>query len=170
MFVNGQIEAFLPEVNKISKFVSIGSAGGGSNLTYEFNQRVSEMQAVFGGIGDMYNGLYGGPILSYPAKFAAFGYMQYKGAGTEFMNPKAFEESKFYDGGYVNGHFYAADDFGNYFYGAAANAMGITLYDAVQGAGIYAIFSGSVTDWTNWYGFFDERKDTQMIKRGYYGQ
>ena len=64
----------------------------------------------------------------------------------------------------------SADDFGNYFYGVAAKAMGITLHDAIQGAGIYAIFSGSVIDWTNWYGFFDERKDTQIIIRGYYGQ
>jgi len=128
------------------------------------------METFFGVTGETLNSLYGGKISSYPAKFAAFGYMQYKGAATEFMNPKAFKSSDFYNGGYVNEQYFAADDFGNYFYGVAARAMGISLLDAVQGAGAYAIISGSVTDWTNYYGFFDERKDTQMIIRGYYGQ
>lgn len=98
--------------------------------------------------------------------------IQYRDASTEFMNPKAFSKSPFtiYNGGYINGEYFSPDDFGNYFYGVAAKAMGITLYDAVQGAGIYAVFSGSVTDWSNWYGFFDDRKDTQMIMRGYNGQ
>jgi RHS repeat-associated protein len=151
-------------------------ANGEVNLTSQFNQRVSEMKDVFSVIGNMYNDLYGGPVYSYPLKFAAFGYMQYKGARTEFMNPKDFSNSPFTKskGGYVdvNGkrRFYTPDDFGNYFYGVAANAMGITLDDAIKGAGIYAIISGSVTDWTNLHGFFDEKKDTQMIIRGYYGK
>jgi len=156
------------------KWVISGATNGGDgpNLTNEFNQRVSHMEAFFGAIGKIYNDMYGGSILSYPQKFLAFGYIQYKGAGTEFMNPKAFSNSPFTinNGGYVNGEYFAPDDFGNYFYGVAAKAMGITLLDAVQGAGIYAIFSGSETDWSNRYGFFDERKDTQMIIRGYYGQ
>ncbi len=130
------------------------------------------MEATFGAVGSTMNSLYGGPVLSYPSKMAAFGYMQYKGAKTEFMNPKAFKNSPFTKngGGYVNGQHFSPDDFGNYFYGVAARSMGLLSIDAVQGAGIYAIFSGSVTDWTNFYGFFDERKDTQMILRGYYGK
>ena len=96
--------------------------------------------------------------------------MQYKGAKTEFMNPKAFKSSLFYKGGFYKGEHFSADDFGNYAYGVAARSMGLLSIDAVQGAGIYAIFSGSVTDWTNFYGFFEERKDTQMILRGYYGK
>ena len=48
--------------------------------------------------------------------------------------------------------------------------MGISLPDAVKGAGIYAIFTHSLIDLTNSYGFFDEWKDTQMIIRGYYGK
>ncbi len=143
---------------------------GGTDLTNEFNQRVFQMEAFFGVTGKIYNDIYGGSILSYPQKLFAFGYIQYKGAGTEFMNPKAFKSSDFFHGGYVNGQFYAASDFGNYFYGVATKAIGITLFDAVQGAGIYAIFSGSFTDWSNWYGFFDEIRDTQMIIRGYNGQ
>lgn len=145
--------------------------GGGTDLTSQFNQRIAGMEATFGAVGSTMNSLYGGPILSYPAKFAAFGYMQYKGAKTEFMNPKAFKTSPFYNGGLYNGEHFSADDFGNYAYGVAARAMGILSIDAVQGAGIYSIYTHSpTTDWTNFYGFFDERKDTRMILRGYYGK
>jgi hypothetical protein len=56
--------------------------GGGTDLTSQFNQRIAGMEATFGAVGSTMNSLYGGPILSYPAKFAAFGYMQYKGAKT----------------------------------------------------------------------------------------
>jgi hypothetical protein len=169
----GNIHALnnLGNVGITLEFISIPSAqsNGDNDITPEFIQRVSQMEVAFGAVGNTFNDLYGGKILSYPAKLAAFGYLQYKGARTEFMNPKAFSGSDFYRGGYVNGQFYTADDFGNYFYGVAARAMGITLLDAVQGAGIYAILTGSLTDWTNFYGFFDERKDSQTIMRGYYG-
>ena len=146
-------------------------SGRGLDLTTQFNQRIREMEATFEATGNVMNAMYGGPILSYPAKVAVFGYMQYRGAKTEFMNPKAFKNSPFTKngGGYVNGQFFLPDDFGNYFYGVAARSMGLLPIDAVQGAGIYAIISGSVTDWTNLYGLFDERKDTWMILRGYYG-
>lgn len=159
---------------ELAYFGNDATNGGGPDLTSEFNQRVSDMQAVFGAIGNTYNDMYGGPILSYPAKFAAFGYIQYKGARTEFMNPKAFKTSDFYKGGYVNGKDYAADDFGNYFYGVAANAMGITLDDAIKGAGAYAVYRkllghNSALTWWNLPGFLDEFKDTKTIIRGYYG-
>jgi hypothetical protein len=118
------------------------------------------------------DGLFGGPVLSYPAKLSAFGSIQYKGAKSKFMNPKAFPKSVFtmFGGGNVNGEHFSPDDFGNYFYGVAARSMGLLITDAIQGAGMYAVLSGSVTDWTNLFGFFDERKDTQMILRGYYGK
>jgi hypothetical protein len=88
------------------------------------------------------------------------------------MNPKAIKTSSFTKngGGYVNGHYFSPDDFGNYFYGVAARSMGLLSINTVQGAGIYAIFSGSVTDWTIFYGFFDEKKDTRMILKIYYGK
>jgi hypothetical protein len=41
---------------------------------------------------------------------------------------------------------------------------------ALIGAGAYAIISGTVTDRINWKGFFDDKKDTRMIERGYYGK
>lgn len=128
------------------------------------------MMSTFGAIGNTMDGLFGGPVLSYPAKLSAFGSIQYKGAKTEFMNPKAFKSSPFYNGGLYKGEHFSADDFGNYAYGVAARAMGLLPTDAIQGAGLYSIFSNSpTTDWSNFFGFFDEKKDTLMILRGYYG-
>ncbi len=158
-----------PEVTVTAQANPKAQGSGGADLTSQFNQRIGAMEATFGAVGNTMNALYGGPILSYPSKMAAFGYMQYKGAKTEFMNPKAYK-GDFKNGGYYKGEYFSGDDFGNYAYGVAARSMGLLSIDAVQGAGIYAIFSGSVTDWTNFYGFFDERKDTRMILRGYYGK
>ncbi|RNC83392.1 MAG: hypothetical protein ED557_11925 [Balneola sp.] len=60
------------------------------------------------------------------------------------------------------------DDFGNYNYGVAALAFGITLHDAMMGAGINQLKPGRGTpDWKNPRGFFDNRRDTHMIIRGY---
>lgn len=50
------------------------NGGGDPNLTNQFNQRVSQMQAFFGLLGNTYNDMYGGHLLSYPQKFITFGY------------------------------------------------------------------------------------------------
>jgi len=156
---------------------NVSSSGGINNLTPQFNQRVIDMNASFGVIGNRMNQLFGGPIGSYGAKLAAFGYIQYKGASTEFMNPKIFTKTSIFrvnNGGYVNvnggnAELFAPDDFGNYFYGVAAHAMGIMPADATQGAGLYGILKHSSKDWTNVFNLFDTSRDTEMIRRGYYG-
>jgi hypothetical protein len=167
--IRDQQNADRAKLNSVVENGQRAQVAGGADLTSQFNQRIGAMEATFGAIGNIMNVLYGGLILSYPSKMAAFGYIQYKGAKTEFMNPKAYRGS-FKNGGYYKGEHFSGDDFGNYAYGVAARSMGLLSIDAVQGAGIYAIFTGSVTDWTNFYGFFDERKDTRMILRGYYGK
>jgi len=152
------------------------TSSGGNNLTPEFNQRVAAMNTFFSVFGNQMDKLFGGPIFSYGAKLSVFGYLQYKGAGTEFMNPKAFKNSVFTKnkGGFVNvsngsvEHF-APDDFGNYFYGVAAHALGIMPADATQGAGLYGILKHSSKDWMNVFNLFDTSQDTDMIRRGYYG-
>jgi RHS repeat-associated protein len=154
-----------------SKFININDLkSGGIDLTSDLNKRIETMDATFGTLGSVIDLVYGGPIVTYPLKLAVFGYVQYKGAKTEFMNPKAFRNSVFTinKGGYVNGEHFSPDDFGNYSYGAAANSMGLLSSHAIQGAGLYAIISGSVIDITNFEGCFDEKKDTKMILRGYY--
>ena len=162
---------------KIAPIGSIGENGiesvgieQGKDLTSEFNKRIKAVEAIFSIIGNQFDDQNGGPVLSYPLKFIAFGYIQYDGAKTKFLNPKRFPQSIFYKGGYFNGEFFQADDFGNYAYGVAAKAMGILLDDAIKGAGIYAILSGSVTDYKNFKGYFDEKKDTNIIIRGYNGE
>ncbi|MDA3844603.1 MAG: hypothetical protein PF588_09580 [Candidatus Kapabacteria bacterium] len=142
------------------------------DLTDEFNIRVSVMEIYFSTIGETLEEFLGGSFFSYDDKLIYFGTLQWKGAGTEFMNPKAFMGSVFTKngGGFVNGEFFTPADFGNYFYGVAARSMGILEVNAVQGAGLYGILTGSVLDGSNWYGLFDNGIDTEMILRGYYGK
>jgi hypothetical protein len=61
----------------------------------------------------------------------------------------------------------APDDFGNYNYGVAAKAMGFSLTYAKFGAGMSQTFLQNGNDWSNWWGFFDFKRDTEMIEKGY---
>lgn len=72
-------------------------------------------------------------------------------------------EFAFYDGELWN-----FDDFGNYNYGVAARAFGLPLWLAFAGAGINQTFHSWSPDLTNFVGFFDHKRDTYMILRGYY--
>jgi hypothetical protein len=58
------------------------------------------------------------------------------------------------------------DDFGNYNFGVAANALGVPLELAKFGAGLNQIGKGQ-GDITNPKGYFDEKRDTQKIIQGY---
>ncbi len=89
------------------------------------------------------NVLNGGPISSYLSKIVAFGYIQYKGAKTEFMNPKAFKTSSFTKngGGYVNGQYFLLMILRILFM-VLPRGQWVLSINAVRRAGIYAIFSG----------------------------
>jgi len=56
------------------------------------------------------------------------------------------------------------DDFGNYGFGVALQALDINVHMAAFVAGL---FPNSVRTWWNIGGGFDEIKDTRMIKTGY---
>jgi hypothetical protein len=58
------------------------------------------------------------------------------------------------------------DDYGNYNYGVAAIAYGISLDNAIRAAGIYQVYSGTGF-LSNPSGWFDEPRDTQMIIEEY---
>jgi hypothetical protein len=68
---------------------------------------------------------------------------------------------------YYNGNLLRYDDFGNYNFGVAAKAFGISLEVAKMGAGLNQIAKGT-PDLGNPAGYFDHRQDTQMIINGYY--
>ena len=68
---------------------------------------------------------------------------------------------------YFEGAKMAPDDFGNYNYGVAAKAIGFSLTYANFGAGMSQTFLQNGNDWSNWWGFFDFKSDTEMIKKGY---
>ena len=61
----------------------------------------------------------------------------------------------------------APDDFGNYNFGVAAKAMGFSLSWAKFGAGMSQTFLQKGNDWYNWSGYFDFKRDTEMIEKGY---
>ncbi|MYY44009.1 polymorphic toxin type 44 domain-containing protein [Elizabethkingia anophelis] len=66
-----------------------------------------------------------------------------------------------------NGQAFGAEDFGNYNFGIAAKAYGFSLNFARAGAGLYQIYSfTSNIKWISTY--FDDPRDSMMIKRGYY--
>lgn len=59
--------------------------------------------------------------------------------------------------------------YGNINFGYAARIFGITLSDAITGAGIHQVLGKGEgkPDWRNIKGRFDERMDTEMIIMGY---
>lgn len=69
--------------------------------------------------------------------------------------------------GIYRGQEFRYDDFGNYNYGVAAKYFGLTLDRALLGAGLNQI-SKFNPDLGNLRGYFDHRRDTEMIIRGYY--
>ena len=65
-----------------------------------------------------------------------------------------------------NGESFQAQDFGNYNFGVAAKAFGLSLTFSRMGAGLYQIFSRtSNIRWISSY--FDDPRDSKMISRGY---
>ena len=145
-----------------------GEATVVKDLTVEFSTRIKKIEDMFQNTGHLVGGRF--PYIGYLAKVVAFGYIQYKGANTELLNPKAFESSSpFGKGGLYNGKYFTAADFGNYAYRDAARSTGIDPYTAIQGAEAYALYTGSVTTWWNVAGCYDDVVDTEMILRGYFG-
>ncbi len=68
--------------------------------------------------------------------------------------------------GLYRGQVFRYDDFGNYNFGLGARYFGLTLNQALLGAGINQISKGN-PDLTNPGGYFDDREDTEMIINGY---
>ena len=65
-----------------------------------------------------------------------------------------------------NGESFQVQDFGNYNFGVAAKAFGLSLTFSRMGAGLYQIFSRtSNIRWISSY--FDDPRDSKMISRGY---
>lgn len=65
------------------------------------------------------------------------------------------------------GETYRYDDFGNINYGFAARTLGLTLLEAIGGAGFNQTFQTQTPEWRNPGGFFDHSRDTEMIKFGF---
>lgn len=131
--------------------------------TERFNRQLRETRSFFSYLGKKWNGLL-------PIKLYLFFY--YTNTGSYFdLKHKGWGRKELGEYSLFNGHCLRFDDYGNYNYGAAAKAMGLSLFWAKLGAGINQLFPGEGTpDFTNWHGFFDNRNDTHLIELGYYAR
>ncbi len=68
---------------------------------------------------------------------------------------------------YYNDMLWQPQDFGNYNFGVAAKAFGLSLDFALKFAGAAQIIWGHNVDWGNLRGFGDPIRDSQMITLGY---
>ena len=137
------------------------------DLTKEFNEHLEKSDRLFREANLLL--LREMPLFyNKKSKIILFGIIQYAGKDTDFLNPK---QSKTYEaGGLYNNEPFDKDDFGNYQYGSAAFCMGLSIVEALMGAGAFGIINNSKKDYDNYFGLFDEKKDSQMIIRGYYRQ
>jgi RHS repeat-associated protein len=66
------------------------------------------------------------------------------------------------------GQKYQFDDFGNMNYGFAARAFGLTLFEGLGGAGFNQAIQKGDPHFDNPFGFFDFKRDSKMIVKGFY--
>jgi len=69
--------------------------------------------------------------------------------------------------GVYRGQILRYDDFGNYNFGLAARSFGMTLKEALRGAGLNQIRKLD-PDFSNSLGYFDHSQDTQLIIKGFF--
>jgi hypothetical protein len=138
----------------------------GQDLTTQFETDLNNMIATFTTINSLAKiSSSGNFFIEYQIEIFSFGIIQYIGRNSDELNLK---QNKIYsNGGLFYDIFMEKDDFGNFAYGVSARAVGITLDDALKGAGLFGIINGSAKDWLNFQGSFDEFKDSKMIKKGY---
>lgn len=88
------------------------------------------------------------------------------GAPYDFKNRPSspFHRDNMGEFGLYRGQKMAPDDFGNYNYGFAANALGLPEWFSVA---IVGAFPNSVRTWWNVLGGFDQIEDSRMIRAGY---
>jgi hypothetical protein len=129
--------------------------------TDKFKQQLHETRAFFTYLGCKWKGFF-------PVKLCLFFY--YTNTGSYFdLKHKGWGKKELGIYSMFNGYCMRYDDYGNYNFGAAARAMGLSLGWAKLGAGINQLFPGEgVPDFSNWSGFFDNRNDTHLIELGYH--
>jgi hypothetical protein len=77
-------------------------------------------------------------------------------------------KSPFFKPCMYNRYFMHPDDFGNYNYGVAARALGLSPIETIMGGGYGSFILKGEHTWWNEPALFDEWKDTKMILRGYF--
>lgn len=97
-------------------------------------------------------------------KVRKYGQFDLKNSTDPFLG---FSEQRIGKIAIYNGVPWQFQDFGNFNFGVAAKAFGLSLEFALRGAGIAQILSGHRVEWSNLRGFGDPYRDSQMIELGY---
>jgi RHS repeat-associated protein len=159
----------------------IGNAISYKNLTKEFNEQLKKTRTFFSERKQIFDEMFD-RLIKQGASAAAveLGYEMYiqdfinlvrtgaeydiKNKDSSLFSYKSLNSSN--GKAYYNGTLFDAEDFGNYNFGVAAKAFGITLKFAQLGAGVYQILE--LNSSLNWYKtYFDEPRDYYKIREGY---
>ena len=128
-----------------------------ADLTQMFDATIAETESMFSGLKDVFGMNVVGKVSFF------FAYMNDNGPGDLKKHGYSYNEVRY---SIYRGQPMLFDDYGNYNYGAAANAFGIPLWMALYGAGANQVWNGKA-DWTNPFGFYDAKHDTEMINKGF---
>jgi len=158
-------------------FVSEKDQQGLLDVTEKFNSQLRKTEQYFQAWGEVYDNMdfpsTGTPYsLMVQRRVAKLKFFKDKvGTNKEYdikQRGKGFHPSELHGNTAIyNGAVYNFDDFGNINYGLATRALGLTLFEAISGAGYNQTFQTQTPEWGNPGGLFDHTRDTEMIKLGF---
>jgi len=137
------------------------------DMTVIFENQIKQTQEFFKGKANELESMNVFPGTKYLTRLLYFTKMVKTNAPYDLKN-KGYGREKIGLYSLFKGQKFRFDDYGNYNYGVAARAYGISLSDAIFGAGLNQVWNGR-GDITNPEGMFDDPRDTQMIINGYLG-
>lgn len=145
-----------------------------NDLTDKFNKTIRETQEYFSDMAGFLDGRDMNSVERYALKLYIFAGQV--GTGKAFdLKAHGYDPKIIGKRSYYNGNLVGAQDYGNYNFGVAAKAFGLSLDDALFGAGmneVAKLFKSEEAnpDFLNFRGYFDSSRATEVIIQGYYGR
>lgn len=137
------------------------------DVTDKFYQQLARTELFFSTAKEMFDQITN-PVNRFEEKLRFFAEMTKTGALFDIKQEgMGFSRLEIGKKAIFEGEVYRYDDFGNINFGYAARVFGIPLEVGLGGAGLNQIFSEVGPDLRNVRGYFDQRRDTQMIIHGY---
>jgi RHS repeat-associated protein len=139
------------------------------DVTDKFNTTINNTRQYFSDLDKVLKEDIIDPVMRHAFKLWIFANLVKTGAPFDLKNNE-YSAEKIGEKSLFNNIEVRYDSYGNYNYGVAARAFGITLKEALAGAGINEVFKGDGhPDFTNLNGFFDTKSGSIDIIRGYFG-